>query len=591
MTLFLKRGDNLAEQNRSGLGDGRDNYAGAAQNIGQALKQANSAANIVKAGAEGGKAVAAITKGAAVGGPYGALLSAAWSMRHTLYRILICVCLLVLIFIVLLASLPSVVTNAAFGMNGPDSTGSLSGSYSALASVINSVIDEGYNKSLDKVDTIIETGGYDYRYSMSNLVNNAQASMGYDVSYIVAAYSISVDQKDMSEEDMRRKLEQVADKMFPVTAQVKTDTLSHESEADESAEGEDTEPETITYVQCTIHPFDTSVIAEAFGLDPSDPYDASGRTYNDVIASMSNALKLSLFGTLDTGTGVELTDGEMISFVNQQKCSDTRKHILSTALTLVGKVPYFWGGKSGPGWNDEWGTPKVVTASGSKTTGTTRPFGLDCSGFTTWVYETALGKKIGDGTSEQYPNSHSITPDQLLPGDLGFLANSSGGWEHVLMFAGYSGRQRMWVHSSLSGGVVLNSPSYESRLVLRRPSNVDYNQKVSPPESSTPVSGEPLYSLTVDVTHYCDCTGCCGSQATGLTASGKRVKKGMVAMSSYYPFGTQIMINGTMYTVEDRGGSGIENDRSRVDIYVGDHNYALKLGRYKTTAYIYRIGR
>ena len=64
----------------------------------------------------------------------------------------------------------------------------------------------------------------------------------------------------------------------------------------------------------------------------------------------------------------------------------------------------------------------------------------------------------------------------------------------------------------------------------------------------------------------------------------------MVAMSSYYPFGTQIMINGVMYTVEDRGGSGIEENIHRVDIFVPDHQEALRLGTYDTTAYIYRMG-
>ena len=93
------------------------------------------------------------------------------------------------------------------------------------------------------------------------------------------------------------------------------------------------------------------------------------------------------------------------------------------------------------------------------------------------------------------------------------------------------------------------------------------------------------------MTHYCACSLCCGSNADGFTASGKRAASGMVAMSSYYPFGTQIMINDVMYTVEDRGGSGIENDISRVDIFVPDHNEALRRGRFETTAYIYRIGR
>jgi len=51
------------------------------------------------------------------------------------------------------------------------------------------------------------------------------------------------------------------------------------------------------------------------------------------------------------------------------------------------------------------------------------------------------------------------------------------------------------------------------------------------------------------------------------------------------------MINGVLYTVEDRGGSGIENDRNRVDIFVPDHQEALRLGRFKTEAKIYRIGR
>lgn len=569
----------MAEMDNSQLGDGRDNYA-------QALRSAHSAAQMLKAGAEGGKAVAGIAKGAAVGGPYGAMLSAAWSMRHGLYRILVCLCLLLLIIVILIASLPTVVTNSVFGLDGTDPTGSISQSYTELASAVTEIVDSAYNKSLDKVDTIIESGGYDYRLSMNNLINNAQASTGYDVSFILSAYSVSMEQKETSASDMKKKLKKVADKMFPVTVEVKTKEITTTNASGQSS------TVTLSYAQCTIHPFDEAVIAKAFELDLEADYDNWGRSNSDVVNSMANALKMTLYGTLETGTGVNLTDEELIAFVNTQDCNPTRQYILSTALSLVGKVPYFWGGKSSAGWNEAWGTPRVVTAAGSKTTGTTQPYGLDCSGFTAWVYETALGKDIGAGTSSQFPNSKAITAAQLLPGDLGFLADSGGGWQHVLMYAGTNNSgQRMWVHSSSGSGVVLNSPSYESRLVLRRPSNVDYNAKVNSTHGGTPVSGEPLYSLTVDVTHYCACKKCCGSTAHGVTASGKQVATGMVAMSSYYPFGTQIMINGTLYTVEDRGGSGIENDKSRVDIYVGDHNYALRLGRYKTTAYIYRIGR
>lgn len=323
-------------------------------------------------------------------------------------------------------------------------------------------------------------------------------------------------------------------------------------------------------------------------IDLNAPYDQFGITYGEAIQKMATALKMTLYGSAGNGQAVPLTDAELIAFVNRQNCSATRKHILTTALSLVGKVPYFWGGKSPPGWNDEWNTPKLVTAAGSSTSGTIRPFGLDCSGFTDWTYKTAVGVSLYGGTWNQWDETFAISASELLPGDLGFLKDSDGqGWNHVLIFAGYGeGSRRMWVHSSGGEGVILNSPSYEASLELRRPKGVDFDAPVS-----GNVSGTPISTIEVDVTHYCACAKCCGSNADGITASGKKASRGMVAMSSHYPFGTQIMINGTMYTVEDCGGSGIENDIHRVDIFVPDHNEALRLGRYKTTATIYRLGR
>ena len=63
-----------------------------------------------------------------------------------------------------------------------------------------------------------------------------------------------------------------------------------------------------------------------------------------------------------------------------------------------------------------------------------------------------------------------------MPGDLGFLMDDDGGgWNHVLIFAGYGENgERMWVHSSGGEGVIFNTPSYEAGLALRRPKNVDF---------------------------------------------------------------------------------------------------------------------
>ena len=644
----------MAEEEKQQVGDGADNYGQAASQMAKAAGQsgqaaakqagkeaakqaakagaeatANTSAAVVQAGVEGGKAVAQVAAGTAVGGPWGAILSALWALRHTLFKILVFLCLLLLLFIVMIVSLPSILMNAVFGLDGTavdmENPVTLQESYNEMSGAVSDVVDQGYNRALEKVEQIIQDGGYDYDLSMEALINYAQSSAGYDVSYILAAYSASLQQQGTSEADMVAKLEAVMDDMFPVTYEEKQQerlipvsyttyqavtltvvtsqtqtgtidgtpqyryttesrtyyepagvqtseepvtttaynpvtvslpvysdgTVTGTSEATyyEAAGSVTLNPETeiIRYVECTIHPFDESVIIDAFGIDEDATYDQFGITYAEAIDNMAKALKMTLYGAASSGEAVELTDAELIAFVERQNCNATRKYILSTGLSLVGKVPYFWGGKSGPGWNEEWNTPKVVTAEGSSSTGTIRPYGLDCSGFTTWVYNTALGVNIGAGTSGQYPNTVAISEAELLPGDLGFLAESDGsGWNHVLMFAGYSETgERMWVHCSSGSGVILNTPSYDSSIVLRRLTNVDYDAPV--PETGTGgITGEPMYTLEVDVTHYCACSLCCGENAAGITASGKPVAEGMVAMSSYYPFGTKIEINGVI---------------------------------------------
>ena len=567
----------MAEPDKRQVGEGSDNYGEAAKQMANAAKQvgkesakqaaaagtkavANASAAVVQASVEGGKAAAQIAAGTAAGGPWGAILSAAWALRHTLFKVLVCICLFFLLIIVMIVSLPSIILNSVFGLDGTpvdmENPVTIQQSYDDMAASISTVVQDGYTLSLEKVEQIIADGGYDYDLSMESLINYAQSSSGYDVSYILAAYSASLGQKSTSEADMLSKLDAVADDMFPVTSAEKeveltvpltystyrevtvtvvtsrsqtgtingvpqyryttesrtyyepdgtvtttepvtvpafnevTVSVPVYSEGSISgmkdatyytAAGEETltpDTEIIKYVECTIHPFDQSVILDAFSIDPNAIYDQFQITYREAIQNMANALKMTLYGTLGSGDTVALTDAELIAFVNQQNCNATRKHILTTALSLVGKVPYFWGGKSAAGWNDEWNTPKLVTASGSSTSGTIRPYGLDCSGFTDWVYKTALGVSLYEGTWNQWDNTYAITESELLPGDLGFMAEpGTVPVNHVLIYAGKGENgEQMWVHCASGTGVVLNSPDYVTQ--YRRPSNVDFEASV-----------------------------------------------------------------------------------------------------------------
>lgn len=435
---------------------------------------ANAAAATVKAGVEGGKAVAEIATGTAAGGPWGAVIAAAWSMRHTLFKVLIFLCLALMFLVALVVNLPTIVFNSIFHTD--PTTVNLSEpadmyiQFEELSGIVSDCVTAGYDYAIEEVGRIIADGGYDYEYSMEALINYGLTSADYDTCYILAAYSMSMEQRGTTRQDMINKLEAVKSLMFPVTYVPKSTTITV------PAADEDSEPtvETIYYVECTIHPFDQSVILAAFSINTDAQYNQFSITCGEAIHNMATALKLTMYGTVTGGSVPPITDVELASFIANLTCSDTRKSLMNAALSLVGRVPYFWGGKSAAGWNDEWNTPKLVTSAGSSSTGTIRPYGLDCSGFTDWVYKTALGTSLHAGSANQWDNSTAISKEQLLPGDLGFMAApGTVAVNHVLMFAGKDASGNLlWVHCSSGSGVVLNSPSYVK--FYRRPIGVDW---------------------------------------------------------------------------------------------------------------------
>ena len=74
------------------------------------------------------------------------------------------------------------------------------------------------------------------------------------------------------------------------------------------------------------------------------------------------------------------------------------------------------------------------------------------------------------------------------------------------------------------------------------------------------------------LTGYCPCAQCCG-KSDGITASGTQATAGRTVAMGGVPLGTKLMINGTIYTVEDRGTS-----YGHVDIFFNTHGEALQFG-------------
>ena len=148
---------------------------------------------------------------------------------------------------------------------------------------------------------------------------------------------------------------------------------------------------------------------------------------------------LSLIGNYQPdGTPIGPVDISDIQGTLPDDLDPLRESIILTAYQLLGKVTYFWGGKSLVlGWDSRWGTPTTVTAPGSGSTGKVLPFGLDCSGFVDWTFYNATNGAYlpgrGGGAASQHGYCTNIAWSDALPGDLVFYADDS----HVGIVCGY----------------------------------------------------------------------------------------------------------------------------------------------------------
>lgn len=132
--------------------------------------------------------------------------------------------------------------------------------------------------------------------------------------------------------------------------------------------------------------------------------------------------------------------------------SPEREAVVRAACSLVGKVNYFWGGKSLViGWDTRWGEVWQVTAAGSSTTGTYHPYGLDCSGFVDWVFYNQSGGSYvighGGGATAQHSYCTDISWADAQPGDLVFYPDNS----HVGIIGGRDANGELLVIHCASG--------------------------------------------------------------------------------------------------------------------------------------------
>lgn len=190
----------------------------------------------------------------------------------------------------------------------------------------------------------------------------------------------------------------------------------------------------ITTLHISVQTKDAMRMADEYGFT-----DQQRDMLEELLKPDYNDIFLSLIGNYQPGgTPIGPVDISDIQGTLPDELDPPRESIVLTAYQLLGKVTYFWGGKSLVlGWDSRWGTPTTVTAPGSGSTGKVRPFGLDCSGFVDWTFYNATSGAYlpgrGGGAASQHGYCTNIAWSDALPGDLVFYADDS----HVGIVCGY----------------------------------------------------------------------------------------------------------------------------------------------------------
>ena len=108
----------------------------------------------------------------------------------------------------------------------------------------------------------------------------------------------------------------------------------------------------------------------------------------------------------------------------------------------------------------------------------------------------------------------------------------------------------------------------------------------TPEPTPEPIEEEcaPLSLGVWTVTAYCNCEICCGEYAAGYTASGTLATEGRTVACNSLPMGTEIIIDGHEYIVEDTGWTPY--GEAWIDLYFDSHDAAIAFGVQEKEVYL-----
>lgn len=324
--------------------------------------------------------------------------------------------------------------------NPKDNT--LSENLTELTQLLNEKVSKEYADKEEKIKDLIQKKGWNYEYTIQSFYDQKSPYSEIDYAAVIAAYG-TVLQYGRGEGPLFTDLELVNMK---VTGEKVPDKNSKEH-----------------YGKVVFSVKSAEEILNEYGYSfqsrqMKKDFDYRYRKINEETPDDSIKQGIAVLTPESLSTANQKSYEEYAAMLPED-ISEERRCIVLNALSLLGKVPYEWGGKASvEGYDPSWWT---FDSSGQQK-------GLDCSGYVQWVYRTSgYAASVTDCLYSTATINHSlvsISESQLQPGDIGLLNAGSGSQNHTGIYLGNG----LWIHCSSGAKTVIVS-NYRFKYFKRAP--------------------------------------------------------------------------------------------------------------------------
>ncbi len=384
------------------------------------------------------------------------------------------------------------------------------------------LLQEDYDEIIDKIKQECIDENLDMDTSLESIGQKDSIFAGADYLELMSAY-MTISNKDLTIHDIKFISYSKEIETFKYTKPVKTyevvenddgtiskgkvkyitkegtyEIVTEDEDGNIKVENKHVKPETedISYGNYTLHLITKEELLSTYGHVDIDDTEAmevliaeADKRAELLTASGINLAGLSESIMLQLEMAPEIEEGAKLALETALASDDPNVvALLTNASSLIGRVPYLWGGKPNKaGYDNTWFT---INDEGKQR-------GLDCSGFIAWAF---LSSGYSDwqslySTGQILSSQEEISKDELKPGDLGLL-NRGESVNHVGIYIG----DGYFIHcSSSKNTVVITKFPFTVFKRVNNVSNLTVCQSLY--TSGLSLSEEQIYTLAQLVSH------------------------------------------------------------------------------------------